>query len=81
MSEKFLFLKKITSVLLVRILGALSSLIFTFFITKNLSVNDAGIFFYIVTISIVVGRLSSKGFGTSLLRFISGFWLRKTLMQ
>ncbi len=77
MSEKFLFLKKITSVLLVRILGALSSLIFTFFITKNLSVNDAGIFFYIVTISIVVGRLSSKGFGTSLLRFISGFWVEK----
>lgn len=67
------FLKRTSLVFFIRIFGALSSLIVTIVISRNFSPNDAGIFFLLTTIIIIIGNISSLGYGNALLRFISGF--------
>lgn len=66
------FTKEFGFIFLVRLVGALASLVMTYAVATMLPPNEAGNFFLAFTILTVIGMLSTLGYTTSFVRFIGG---------
>jgi O-antigen/teichoic acid export membrane protein len=64
---------------LVRLTGSICGLILTLVVTKFLTIEDAGRFFFSLAIVTVLGLLSSCGIGVALLRFVSSLHAENNL--
>lgn len=73
MRDKKTFLKNSGLALAARILGALSGIGMTYAISKILTVDEAGLFFFGFAVFTVLGSLSTLGLTTAFIRFIGGF--------
>ena len=73
MRDKKTFLKNSGLALTARILGALSGIGMTYAISKILTVDEAGLFFFGFAVFTVLGSLSTLGLTTAFIRFIGGF--------
>jgi O-antigen/teichoic acid export membrane protein len=68
-----IFLKNALIALIVRSLGAISLVLMNLMVTRNLSLNDSGLFFLAFSIFTAVGLFCTMGFTHAFLRFIGGF--------
>ena len=73
MQDKKTFLKNSGLAFTARIFGAASGIGMTFMISKILSVDEAGLFFFGFAVLTVLGTLSTLGLTTAFIRFIAGF--------
>ena len=64
---------------LVRLTGSICGLVLTLVVTKFLTIEDAGRFFFSLAIVTVLGLLSSCGIGVALLRFVSSLHAENNL--
>lgn len=73
MRDKKKFLKNSALAFSSRIVGAASGICMTYVISKILSVEEAGLFFFGFAVLTVLGTLSTLGLTTAFIRFIAGY--------
>lgn len=67
------FLKNALLAFIVRSLGAMSLVLMNLMVTRNMSINDSGLFFLAFSIFTATGLFCTMGFTHAFLRFIGGF--------
>lgn len=68
--------RRTAATLILRVIGAISGILFSFVVTQVLSVEEAGIFFLAVAIITVLWNMSSLGMPLALVRFVGVFHSR-----
>jgi O-antigen/teichoic acid export membrane protein len=71
--NKKTFLKQSGLAFFIRVLGALSGLLMNLVITRNLSVEQSGLFFLAFAICSAIGMLCTLGLTNAFIRFIGGY--------